>query len=131
MKKIVIVSMLALALALGSTAPAFAATTQNYSIIVPRFQVDTYTSAKAVAGYKDFGVKHKYSGGKPVRFAVCNTSRQPIGSTVTVYPGGAYAPLTDLWYNSTASTRYIVVRMDSARFNTVDILAEGTWVWNY
>lgn len=131
MKKVIVISMLALALAFGSTASAFAASTQNYTIIVPRFQVDKYTTSKAVAAYKDFGVKHKYSGGKPIRFAVCNTSRQPIGSTVTVYPGGAYAPLTDLWYNATASTRYIVMRMDSARFNTVDILAEGTWVWNY
>ncbi|MHB1016490.1 MAG: hypothetical protein ACYC2X_01175 [Coriobacteriia bacterium] len=131
MKKITIIVMLALALAFGSTASAFAATSANYSIVLPRFKADKYTSAKAVSAYKDFGVKHKYSGGYPVRFAVCNTSRQPIGSAVTIYPGGAYAPLHDIWYNSTASTRYIVVRMDSAVFNAVEILAEGTWVWNY
>lgn len=131
MKKIAIVAMLALALALGSTASAFAAASQDYTMIIPRFQVDKYTSAKAVSAFRDFGVKHKYSGGKAIRFAVCNTSRQQIGSTVTVYPGGTYAPLTDLWYNATASTRYILVRMDSARFNTVEILCMGTWVWNY
>ncbi len=90
-----------------------------------------YTSAKAVSAYRDFGVKHKYSGGYPIRFAVCNTSRQPIGPTVIVYPGGAYAPLVDLWYNSTARTQYIVARMDSASFNYVSILCHGTWVWNY
>ncbi|MHB1135589.1 MAG: hypothetical protein ACYCXR_09150 [Coriobacteriia bacterium] len=131
MKKITIIAMLALALAFGSTASAFAASSQNYSILVPRFRADKYTTAKAVSAYRDFGVKHKYSGGKPIRFVVCNTSRQPIGSTVTIYPGGVYAPLHDIWYNATASTRYIVVRMDSALFNTVEILCEGTWVWNY
>ncbi|MBN2247989.1 MAG: hypothetical protein JW733_04755 [Coriobacteriia bacterium] len=131
MKKVIAIALLALVLALGSTASAFAASSANYSIIVPRFQADKYTTAKAVYAYRDFGVRHKYSGGKPIRFAVCNTSRQQIGSTVTIYPGGTYAPLTDLWYNATASTRYILVRMDSATFNTVEILCAGTWVWNY
>ena len=131
MKKITIIAMLALALAFGSTASAFAASTANYSIIVPRFQADKYTSEKSVSAYKDFGVRHKYSGSKAIRFAVCNTSKQPIGATITIYPGGSSAPLTDLWYNDSASAKKIVVRMDSAKFNTVDILAEGQWVWNY
>ncbi len=131
MKKIVVVAMLAFVMVFGGTASAFAANYQSYSIVVPRFRADKYTGAKAVYAFRDFGVRHRYSGGKPIRFAVCNTSRQPIGPTVTVYPGGVYAPLTDLWYNATASTQYVVVRMDSATFNTVEILCEGTWVWNY
>lgn len=131
MKKIMIVAMLALALAFGSTASAFAASTQNYSMIAPRFRADIYTSTKAVGAYRDFGVRHKYSGGKPIRFTVCDTSNQAMGPTVTIYPGGAYAPLADLWYNSTASTRYVKVRMDSALLNYVTILCQGTWVWNY
>ena len=131
MKKIVVISMLALALAFGSTASAFAVSTQNYTIVAPRLRADVYSESKAVSAYKDFGVKHKYSGGYPIRFAVCNTSKQAIGSTVTVYPGGAYADLTDLWYNNSSATRYIRVRMDSARLNPVKIVCEGTWVWNY
>lgn len=131
MKKTMIVAVLSLALVFGSAASAFAANSQSYSIVVPRFRADAYTSAKAVAGYRDFGVRHRYSGGYPIRFAVCNTARQPIGSTVTVYPGGATAPLVDLWYNSTPVAKSIVVRMDSATLNIVRILAQGTWVWNY
>lgn len=131
MKKIIVISMLALALAFGSTASAFAANTQNYTIIAPRLRADVYTSVKSVSGYRDFGVKHKYSGTYPIRFAVCNTSKQAIGSTVTVYPGGTSADLVDLWYNSSATTRDIVVRMDSSKLNYVRILCEGTWVWNY
>lgn len=131
MKKITIIAMLALTLAFGSTASAFAATYDSYSIILPRFQADKYSSEKTVNAHTDFGVKHKYSGGKPVRFIVCNTSKQPIGATVTIYPGGSSAPLTDLWYNDSASAKKIVVRMDSAKWNSVEILAQGTWVWNY
>jgi len=123
--------MLALALAFGSTASAFAVSTANYSIVVPRFKADAYTSEKSVSAYSDFGVKHKFSGGYPIRFLACNTSKQPIGSVVTVYPGGSSAGLTDVWYNDSASAKRIVIRMDSYRYNTVRILCEGTWVWNY
>lgn len=131
MKKITIIAMLALTLAFGSTASAFAATYQNYSIIAPKYQGDVYSSEKAVSAYRDFGVYHKYSGTKTIRFVVCNTSKQPIGSLHSVAPGGASAPLTDLWYNDSASTKRIVVRMDAAKYNVVKILCEGTWVWNY
>lgn len=131
MKKIVIISMLALALAFGSTASAFAASTQNYTIVAPKYQGDIYSGEKTVNARCDFGVRHKYSGGKKVRFVVCNTSKQAIGSSHTVAPGGRTAPLEDLWYNDTSSKRNIVVRMDAAVFNVVKILCEGTWVWNY
>lgn len=131
MKKIVVISMLALALAFGSTASAFAVSTQNYTIVAPKYKGDIYSGEKAVSAYKDFGVKHKYSGGKSIRFVVCNTSKQVIGSLHTIAPGGSSAPLEDLWYNDTASKRNIVVRMDSASYNVVKILCEGTWVWNY
>lgn len=131
MKKLTIIAMLALTLAFGSTASAFAASYANYSIVVPRFRADAYTSEKAVSAHRDFGVRHKYSGGYPIRFVACNTSKQPIGPVVTVYPGGASAGLTDLWYNDSASTRRIVMRMDSSKYNTVRILCSGTWVWNY
>lgn len=131
MKKITVIAMLALVLAFGSTASAFAANYANYSIVVPRFRADAYTSAKTVNAHRDFGVRHKYSGGYPIRFAACNTSKQPIGSVVTVYPGGSSAGLVDLWYNDSASARKIVMRMDSSRLNTVRILCAGTWVWNY
>ncbi|MDY0339590.1 MAG: hypothetical protein RBS17_00050 [Coriobacteriia bacterium] len=131
MKKTITIVMLALVLAFGSTASAFAASYANYSIVAPRFRADTYTSEKSVSAWRDFGVRHKYSGGYPIRFVACNTSKQPIGSVVTVYPGGSSAGLTDLWYNDSASARKIVVRMDSSRLNTVRILCAGTWVWNY
>jgi len=131
MKKTMIVAVLALALVFGSVASAYAVSNESYNIIVPRFRADAYTSAKSVAGYRDFGVRHRYSGGYPIRFAVCNTARQPIGSTVTIYPGGATAPLVDLWYNATPIAKSIVVRLDSSKLNVVRILAQGTWVWNY
>lgn len=131
MKKSIIVLVLAFALVLGSVSSAFAATTENYTLVAPRLQADVYSSAKKVAGFADFGVKHKWSGGYAIRFAVCNTSKQPIGPVVTVYPGGATAGLTDLWYNGTATTQSVVVRMDASKLNLVRILCEGTWVWNY
>lgn len=131
MKRLILSAMLALAIVAGSTATAFAANSQNYTIVLPALQGDYYSSIKTVSGYRDFGVKHRYSGGYPVRFAVCNSSKQQIGSTITVYPGGTAADLTDLWYNAGASSKVVVVRMDSARLNLVRPLAEGSWVWNY
>lgn len=131
MKKSTIVLVLAFALVLGSVSSAFAASTENYTLVAPRLQGDIYSSAKRVNAFADFGVKQKWSGNYPIRFAVCNTSRQQVGPSLTVLPGGAAAPLIDLWYNSTASPQSIVVRMDSALLNTVRILCQGTWVWNY
>lgn len=130
MKRTIMVTALALMLVFGTVASAFA-TSQNYSFVLPRLQGDIYSTAKTVSAYRDFGVQHKYSGSYPVRFAVCNTSRQPIGPSVLVYPGGSSADLVDLWYNSSSSARSIVVRLDSGKLNAVTILAEGTWVWNY
>lgn len=131
MKRAMVIGMLALGLVFGGSASAFAASTASYSIVVPRFQANKYTTTKLLGAHKDFGVKHKYSGGKPIRFVMCNSSKQPIGSAVSVYPGGAYAPLVDLYYNSSASSQYVLVCMDSAKWNVVEILCEGTWVWNY
>lgn len=131
MKKSIIVLVLALALVLGSVSSAFAASSENYTMVAPQLRGNMYSTSKAVNPFADFGVKHKWSGGFPIRFTVCNTSRQPIGATLTVFPGGAAAGLTDLWYNPTASKQYIVVRMDSAVTNLVRILCQGTWVWNY
>lgn len=131
MKRLVFVAFLTAGLIAATAATAFAATSQNYTITLPLMQSDFYSSAKTVSAYRDFGVRHKYSGGYPVRFAVCNSSRQQIGSTVLVYPGGGSADLTDLWYNASASAKTIVVRMDSGKLNAVRPLAEGTWVWNY
>ena len=131
MKKISVIAMLALVLAFGSTASAFAASYASYNIVAPRFRADAYTSEKTVNARQDFGVRHKYSGNYPIRFMVCNTSKQPIGSLITVYPGGSSAGLVDLWYNNSASARKVVVRMDSSKFNRVRILCSGTWVWNY
>lgn len=130
MKKIFLVAVLALALAFGSVASAYAASA-NYTIVVPRLRADIYTSAKTVSAGKDFGVRHRYSGAYPVRFAVCNSSRQAIGPVVTVNPGGSTAPLVDLWYNDSASSKTVLVRMDSSKLNYVKIVAEGTWYWNY
>ena len=131
MKRLAVTILLCVGIIAASAVSAFAASSQNYTIVIPRLQADYYSSAKTVSAYRDFGVRHKYSGGYPVRFAVCNSSRQPIGSTVTVYPGGSSAELTDLWYNSSASSKTVLVRMDSSRFNLVNLVAEGTWIWNY
>ena len=131
MKRVIFVALLATCIMASTAISAFAASTQNYTIIIPLLQGDYYTTSKTVSAYRDFGVRHRYSGGYPIRFAVCNSSKQPIGSTVTVYPGGSAADLTDLWYNASASSKVIVVRLDSSKVNLVKPLAEGTWVWNY
>lgn len=131
MKRTVLVAALVAVLVLGVAAPALAATYQNYSIVLPRFKGDIYSISKPVSAYKDFGVKHKYSGGYKVNFQVCDSQKNPVGPTVKVSPGGSTAPLTDLWYNNSSSSRSIVVRMENATSTYVRVLAEGTWVWNY
>lgn len=130
MKRTAMVSVLAFIMIFASVAAAHA-TEQAYSFVLPRFQGDIYSAAKTVSAYRDFGVRHKYSGPYPVRFAVCNTSKQAIGPSITVYPGGSSADLVDLWYNAGSTAKTIVVRLDSGRWNSVTLLAEGTWVWNY
>ena len=50
---------------------------------------------------------------------------------MTVAPGGATAPLTDLWYNSAASAKTVRVRMWTSLTTVVEVLAQGTWYWNY
>jgi len=126
-------ALMAAAMAVYSVAvtPAFAASTQNYSITLPRFGSAYYTSAKTVAAYRDFGVKHRYSGGKTVNFQVCDSQRNTIGARVAVAPGGSAAPLTDLWYNPAASSKTVCVKMWTSITTVVQVLAEGTWYWNY
>jgi hypothetical protein len=124
-----IVAVLAFALVAGAT-PCFA-TNQNYAITLPRFGTAYYTSAKTVSGYRDLGVKHRYSGGKTVNFQVCDSQRNVIGSRVAVPPGGTAAPLIDLWYNDASSSRTVCVKMWTSLTTIVQVLAEGTWYWNY
>ncbi len=132
MKRLLIVACLASVMVLGSVVSAYAAaSTANYSIVLPRLKADKYSSTKTVAAKKDFGVRHKYSGGYPVAFTVCNTAKGAIGPKVTLYPQGADASLADLWYNGSSSSKSIMVRLESAKVNGVEILAEGTWRWNY
>ncbi len=131
MKKIAIIAGLALALAFGSVATAHAATTEGYTFIAPRFQIDWYSSQKTVNGWRTFGVQHRYSGGYPVRFVACNAMRQALGTAVIAYPGGPAAPTTTVWRNTTATPQTIVIRADSAIYNFVTLLCQGTWVWNY
>ncbi len=130
MKKLVVMALLAV-MALGILpANAFAAN-QNYTMTLPRLGVKTYSSIKTVAAKKDFGTKLKYAGGKTVNMQVCDSSRNPMGSSVSVRPGGSAAGLVDLWYNSASSQKAVVVKVWSSLTTVVQVLAEGTWYWNY
>jgi hypothetical protein len=131
MKRILFVAVLAAVLVGGSALQAVAATTQSYSIVLPRFGGSYYTSSKTVSAYRDFGVKHKYSGGKTVNFQVVDVQRNVLGPRVAVAPGGSSAPLTDLWYNASASSKPVCVKMWTSLTTAVQVLAEGTWYWNY
>ncbi|HET6352495.1 MAG TPA: hypothetical protein VFG89_10275 [Coriobacteriia bacterium] len=132
MKRSLLIVAVAAVMLLGAVASAHAAAvTQNYSIVLPRFGANAYSSTKTVAASKDLGVFHKYSGGYPVSFTACNTAKGAIGSKVTIYPTGSDAPLTDLWYNSSSGSKSVIVRVESAKYNLVTVLAEGTWRWNY
>jgi hypothetical protein len=133
-RRLVLLTMCAMmvAVVIVSLLPAAAsAATQNYSILLPTVARDYWTTAKTVNAGTDFGVRHRYSGGKTVHFLVCNTSHEKLGSEVAIAPGGAYATLTDLWWNNTGASKSIVVRMESPWNCFVTILAEGTWAWNY
>lgn len=127
---VILVSVVAVLMA-GFVAPATAATSQSYSIVLPRFGGTYYTSGKTVSGYRDFGVKHKYSGGKTVNFQVCDAQRNTIGSRIAVAPGGSAAPLVDLWYNDGGSAKTVCVKMWTSLTTAVQVLAEGLWYWNY
>lgn len=131
MKRLTSVAILAAVLALGSATPAAAVNSQNYSIVLPRFGSAYYSSAKTVSAYRDYGVRHRYSGGKTVNFQVCDSQRNVIGSRVAVKPGGKSAPLVDLWYNNSASAKAVCVKMTTSLTTAVEVLAEGTWYWNY
>lgn len=131
MKRSVMVVALAMALFATSVAPALAASTQKYTLVLPRFGGSYYTSTKTLSVYRDIGVKHLYSGGKSVNFQVCDSQKNAVGPRVTVAPGGATAPLTDLWYNSSASAKTVRVRMWTSLTTVVEVLAQGTWYWNY
>lgn len=131
MKRLTIAAILAAVLILGSVSPALAVSSQNYSIVLPRFGSAYYTSAKTVPAYQDYGVRHRYSGGKTVNFQVCDSQRNVIGSKVAVKPGGKSAPLVDLWYNNSASPKAVCVKMTTSLTTAVQVLAEGTWYWDY
>jgi hypothetical protein len=131
MKRLTITAILAVVLILGSVSPALAVSSQDYSIVLPRFGSAYYTSAKTVPAYRDYGVRHRYSGGKTVNFQVCDSQRNVIGSKVAVKPGGTSAPLVDLWYNNSASSKAVCVKMTTSLTTAVQVLAEGTWYWNY
>jgi hypothetical protein len=130
-RRILLLTVATVMLCLALAVPAMAATRQDYSILLPRFGQDKYSGTKAVSGYKDFGVVHKYSGGKTVKMTVCDTSHNTLGSKVSVVPGGAYASLKDLWWNNSTSTKYVTVRMESPWDCAVQVLAEGYWYYNY
>ena len=131
MRRLAFTTVLIALIAAVMATPCFAASTQNYSITLPRFGGTTYTSTKTVSAYRDIGVKHRYSGGKTVNFQVCDSQRNTIGPRVAVAPGGTSAPLTDLWYNGTASPKTVCVKMWTSLTTIVQVLAEGTWYWNY
>jgi hypothetical protein len=129
-KRFMVAMMLSVVVLGGLASQAFA-TNQNYSVILPRFGAAYYTSGKTVSGYRDFGVKHRYSGGKTVNFQMCDSQRNVIGSKIAVKPGGSSAPLVDLWYNDSASSKTVCVKMTTSLTTAVQVLAEGTWYWNY
>lgn len=111
--------------------PAFAsAASQNYAYTIPATG-DVYTTSYSLSGGYDFGVRHRYSGGKNIVMQVVRANDYiALGSSKIVSPGGSSAPLTNLWYNS-GLTRSVRVRMNSAFGVVVTVLAEGTWYWNY
>jgi hypothetical protein len=131
MKRLTISVIMAAVLTMGLVTPAMAVSSQNYSVILPRFGSAYYSSAKTVSAYRDYGVRHRYSGGKTVNFQVCDSQRNVIGSRVAVKPGGKSAPLVDLWYNNSASAKTVCVKMTTPLTTAVEVLAEGTWYWNY
>jgi hypothetical protein len=131
MKRTAVAVVLIMSIVLGAAAPALAATSQSYSIVLPRFGGAYYTSTKSVSAYRDFGVKHRYSGGKTVNFQVCDSQRNVVGSRIAVAPGGSSAPLVDLWYNNSASSKTVCVKMWTSLTTAVQVLAEGLWYWNY
>lgn len=130
-KRSIMVLFMAIAVFFAVSVPALAASSQNYSIVLPSMGQDYFTSSKTVSAYKDFGVYHRYSGGKTIHFTVCDTAHNPLGAEVAIAPGGSSAPLVDLWYNSSSSSRTIVVKMETPWNCFVSVLAEGTWYWNY
>lgn len=131
MKRSLLAIALALLLVAGTAVPAFAASTQKYTLVLPRFGSAYYSSAKTLSAYCDIGVKHAYSGGKTVNFQVCDSQKNAVGPRVSVAPGGSSAPLTDLWYNSSASSKSVRVKMWTSLTTVVEVLAQGTWYWNY
>jgi len=131
MKRLIVVVAVAAAVLAGGVTTAHAATSQSYSIILPRLGGSYYTSTKTVSAYRDYGVRHRYSGGKTVNFRVCDSQRNVVGPKVAIAPGGSSAPLVDLWYNSAGSSRTVCVKMWTSLTTAVQVLAEGLWYWNY
>lgn len=129
--RLVVVVITIMAVLFLWSAPVLAATQQSYNIVVPRFGGDAWSSTKTVNPYKDFGVKHQYSGGWKINFTVCDTTGNPLGPTIGVNPGGSSAPLVDLWYNGSSSSKTIKVLLETLWYCPVDVLAQGLWYWNY
>lgn len=106
------------------------ASSENYSITIPATG-NVYTKSYSLNYGYDFGVRHRYSGGKDIVMQIVNASTYSgIGPSEVVSPGGDSAPLTHLWYNNTY-TRTVRVRLNSAIGVVVTVLAQGTWYWNY
>ncbi|HSK47414.1 MAG TPA: hypothetical protein VLA05_05345 [Coriobacteriia bacterium] len=131
MRRLVFAAALAALVFSSTAAPCLAATTKGYSVVLPRFGSAYYTSTKTVSAYRDYGVKHRYSGGKTVNFQVCDSQHNTVGPRVAIAPGRSDAPLVDLWYNGSASSKSVSVKMWTSLTTAVQVLAEGTWYWNY
>ncbi|MCL2503630.1 MAG: hypothetical protein FWE94_03350 [Coriobacteriia bacterium] len=130
MKKYLLMGLLAVMVAAALPTNAFAASNEGYTITVPRVGAQ-YSANKTVTARKDFGTRLRYSGGKTVNFQICDTQKNGIGPTVCIKPGGAAAPLIDIWYNSSASSKAVKVKLWTSATTIVQVLAQGTWYWNY
>lgn len=127
MVRLLCVAVLAFSMLTPTTALA---SSQNYSIFIPKYG-DVWTDGYLLNYQKKFGAKLYYSGGKNIAMQMHRyDTRQALGTEVVMSPGGSGAPLKQLWYNNTA-TRYVVVRLNSVFGVVVDVIAQGTWYWNY
>ena len=129
-KRAVLAALAGIMLCLALATPAMASSSQNYSIVIPVVGAGWTTTTKSVAAHEEFGVRHRYSGGKKVTFLVCDSSHNPLGGPIAINPGGANAPLVTLWTNPYGATVPVSVKLDTG-FTLVKVLAEGTWSWNY
>lgn len=131
MLKRFVCSMLGALLALGVAAtPALAASSQDYSFVVPRFGGAVYSSYKVVSAAKNFGTYHRYSGGKSLYFQPMYGTGSAAGSAVLISPQGPSATWQRIWYNNSSTSRSICIKIRTTSLTPVDVLAQGTWYWN-